>query len=121
MANSTVEKLTPTRVKLSITVTPDDLKPSIAHAYEHIAQDVQIPGFRKGKVPAPIIDQRIGRGLHFVVALEQELPQAMKLAGAERLRPAFDRLALLGRGGVGGVAADLGDGHAVHQVHDPAH
>jgi trigger factor len=61
MANSTVEKLTPTRVKLSITVTPDDLKPSIAHAYEHIAQDVQIPGFRKGKVPAPIIDQRIGR------------------------------------------------------------
>ncbi|MEN0023839.1 MAG: trigger factor family protein, partial [Microbacterium sp.] len=48
MANSTVEKLTPTRVKLSITVTPEDLKPSISHAYEHIAQDVQIPGFRKG-------------------------------------------------------------------------
>ena len=62
MVNSTVEKLSPTRVKLHITVTPDELKPSIAHAYEHIAQDVQIPGFRKGKVPAPIIDQRIGRG-----------------------------------------------------------
>ena len=62
MANSTVEKLAPTRVKLHITVTPEDLKPSIAHAYEHIAQDIQIPGFRKGKVPAPIIDQRVGRG-----------------------------------------------------------
>ncbi len=62
MVNSTVEKLSPTRVKLHITVTPDELKPSIAHAYEHIAQDVQIPGFRKGKVPAPIIDQRVGRG-----------------------------------------------------------
>lgn len=62
MVTSTVEKLSPTRVKLHITVTPDELKPSIAHAYEHIAQDVQIPGFRKGKVPAPIIDQRIGRG-----------------------------------------------------------
>jgi trigger factor len=62
MVNSTVEKLSPTRVKLHITVSPDELKPSIAHAYEHIAQDVQIPGFRKGKVPAPIIDQRIGRG-----------------------------------------------------------
>ncbi|WP_286793930.1 trigger factor [Microbacterium sp. UBA3394] len=62
MVTSTVEKLTPTRVKLHITVTPDELKPSIAHAYEHIAKDVQIPGFRKGKVPAPIIDQRIGRG-----------------------------------------------------------
>ena len=61
MVNSTVEKLSPTRVKLHITVTPDELKPSIAHAYEHIAQDVQIPGFRKGKVPAPIIDQRVGR------------------------------------------------------------
>jgi trigger factor len=62
MVTSTVEKLSPTRVKLHITVTPDELKPSIAHAYEHIAEDVQVPGFRKGKVPAPIIDQRIGRG-----------------------------------------------------------
>ncbi|MBN9201109.1 MAG: trigger factor family protein, partial [Microbacterium chocolatum] len=61
MVNSTVEKLSPTRVKLHITVTPDELRPSITHAYEHIAQDVQIPGFRKGKVPAPIIDPRIGR------------------------------------------------------------
>ncbi|GAA1913058.1 trigger factor [Microbacterium aoyamense] len=61
MVTSTVEKLSPTRVKLTITVTPEELKPSIAHAYEHIAQDVQIPGFRKGKVPAPIIDQRVGR------------------------------------------------------------
>ena len=62
MVTSTVEKLGPTRVKLHITVTPDELKPSITHAYEHIAQDIQIPGFRKGKVPAPIIDQRVGRG-----------------------------------------------------------
>ncbi|WP_347345412.1 trigger factor [Microbacterium sp.] len=63
MVTSTVEKLSPTRVKLRITVTPDELKPSIAHAYEHIAKDVQVPGFRKGKVPAPIIDQRVGRGV----------------------------------------------------------
>lgn len=62
MVTSTVEKLSPTRVKLHISVAPDELKPSITHAYEHIAQDVQVPGFRKGKVPAPIIDQRIGRG-----------------------------------------------------------
>ncbi len=62
MVNTTVEKLSPTRVKLHITVTPDELKPSIDHAYSHIAQDIEIPGFRKGKVPAPIIDQRVGRG-----------------------------------------------------------
>ena len=58
---TTVEKLSPTRVKLSISVTPDELKPSIAHAYEHIAESVTIPGFRKGKVPPQLIDQRVGR------------------------------------------------------------
>lgn len=83
MANSTVEKLTPTRVKLSITVTPDDLKPSIAHAYEHIAQDVQIPGFRKGKVPAPIIDQRIGRGAVIEHAVNEGLDTFFRDATVE--------------------------------------
>jgi trigger factor len=58
---TTVEKLSPTRVKLSISVTPDELKPSITHAYEHIASQVNIPGFRKGKVPPQLIDQRVGR------------------------------------------------------------
>jgi trigger factor len=58
---TTVDKLSPTRVKLSISVTPDELKPSIDHAYSHIAESVNIPGFRKGKVPPPIIDQRVGR------------------------------------------------------------
>lgn len=61
MVQSTVEKLSPTRVKIAITVTPDELKPSIQHAYKHIAETVNIPGFRKGKVPPPIIDQRVGR------------------------------------------------------------
>ncbi len=58
---TTVEKLSPTRAKLTISVTPEELKPSIAHAYEHIAEQVNIPGFRKGKVPPAIIDQRVGK------------------------------------------------------------
>jgi trigger factor len=58
---TTVEKLNPTRVKLSISVTPEELKPSIDHAYQHIASQVNIPGFRKGKVPPQLIDQRVGR------------------------------------------------------------
>lgn len=58
---TTVEKLSATRVKLSISVTPEELKPSIDHAYEHIASQVNIPGFRKGKVPPQLIDQRVGR------------------------------------------------------------
>ncbi len=58
---TTVEKLSPTRVKLNISVTPEELQPSIKHAYEHIAKQVNIPGFRKGKVPPQLIDQRVGR------------------------------------------------------------
>jgi trigger factor len=58
---TTVEKLSPTRSKLTISVTPDELKPSIDHAYSHIAESVNIPGFRKGKVPPQLIDQRVGR------------------------------------------------------------
>lgn len=62
MPTNTVERLSATRVKLTITVTPDELKPAIEHAYQHIAESVSIPGFRKGKVPARMIDQRVGRG-----------------------------------------------------------
>ncbi len=80
MASSTVEKLNPTRVKISITVTSEELKPSIAHAYEHIAEDVQIPGFRKGKVPAPIIDQRLGRGMVIEHAVNEGLDRFFREA-----------------------------------------
>jgi len=61
MPTTTVEKLSPTRSKLTITVTPDELKPSIDSAYKVIAEQVNIPGFRRGKVPPRIIDQRVGK------------------------------------------------------------
>ncbi|WP_150460016.1 trigger factor [Nesterenkonia ebinurensis] len=61
MVKSTVEELNPTRVKLTVEVSGEELEPKIKDAYKSIAQQVQIPGFRKGKVPAPIIDQRFGR------------------------------------------------------------
>lgn len=56
-----VEKIDETRVKLSIFVEPSELKPYMDEAYQAIAEQVAVPGFRKGKVPAPIIDQRVGR------------------------------------------------------------
>ena len=83
MVKSTIEKLSPTRVKLTIAVTPEELKPSIAHAYEHIAEDVQVPGFRKGKVPAPIIDQRVGRGAVIEHAANEGLDGFFRAAVAE--------------------------------------
>jgi trigger factor len=61
LVTSNVDKVSPTRVKLTVNVTPDELKPSIDHAYAHIAEQINIPGFRKGKVPPAIVDQRVGR------------------------------------------------------------
>ncbi len=58
---SAVETLEPTKVRLTVEVTLDELKPSIDHAYRHIAGQITVPGFRKGKVPPRIIDQRVGR------------------------------------------------------------
>lgn len=62
MAKSTVENLSPTRVKFQITATADDLAEAFDAVYADVAEQVQVPGFRKGKVPKPIIDQRVGRG-----------------------------------------------------------
>jgi len=77
------ESLSPTRVRLSITVTPEELKPSLDHAYQHIAEEIQIPGFRKGKVPPPIIDQRVGRGEVLNHAVSEGLDRFFQLAVAE--------------------------------------
>lgn len=80
---SSVETLSPTRAKFTITVTEEDLKPSIKHAYEHIAEQVTIPGFRKGKVPAPIIDQRVGRPAVLDHAVNEGLDGFYRTAAAE--------------------------------------
>ena len=58
---STVEPLSPTRVKLAVEMTFDELKPAFDAAYKKIGAEVRIPGFRPGKVPARILEQRIGR------------------------------------------------------------
>lgn len=83
MVTSTVEQLSPTRVKLHISVTPEDLKPSVTHAYKHIAEDIQIPGFRKGKVPPAIIDQRVGRGAVIEHAVNEGLDTFFRQAVTE--------------------------------------
>jgi trigger factor len=72
---SAVETLNPTRVKLTVEVPFDELKPSMDAAYKNIAGQVQIPGFRKGKVPPRIIDQRIGRGAVIEEAVNDALPK----------------------------------------------
>ena len=84
MPTTTKEVLNPTRVKLTITVSPEELKPSLDHAYQHIAEQMSIPGFRKGKVPAPIIDQRVGKGEVLNHAVGEALDRFFQLAVAEQ-------------------------------------
>jgi trigger factor len=71
---STVETLSATRVRLSVEVPFDELKPSLDKAYKSIAQQVTIPGFRKGKVPPRLIDQRVGRAAVLEETLNDAIP-----------------------------------------------
>jgi trigger factor len=73
---SSVENLGPTRVKLAVEVPFDELKPSLDAAYKKIGSQVRIPGFRPGKVPARIIDQRVGRSAVLEEAVNDALPRA---------------------------------------------
>jgi trigger factor len=80
---STVENLSPTRVRLAVEVPFDDLKPSLESAYKAIAQQVRVPGFRPGKVPNRLIDQRVGRGTVLQEALNDALPRLYTAAARE--------------------------------------
>jgi trigger factor len=64
-----VEKLNPTRVKLTITVDQTDFKPALDAAYKTVSQQVNIPGFRKGKVPSSVLDQRVGKDMILAQAI----------------------------------------------------
>jgi trigger factor len=80
---STVETLSPTRVKLAIEVPFDELKPSLQKAYREIGAQVQVPGFRRGKIPAAVIDQRIGRDAVLNEAVQEAIPQQILAAVRE--------------------------------------
>ncbi|MDR0483559.1 MAG: trigger factor [Cellulomonadaceae bacterium] len=85
---SAVETLDPTKVKLTVTVDTDEMKPHIDKAYKTIANQVTIPGFRKGKVPARIIDQRFGWGAVAETAINDSLNDFYgKALTEEKIRP----------------------------------
>ncbi|MER7269436.1 trigger factor [Micromonospora carbonacea] len=80
---STVETLSPTRVRLAIEVPFVELEPSLKKAYREIGSQVQVPGFRRGKVPAAVIDQRVGRGTVLNEAVQEAIPQNILAAVRE--------------------------------------
>ena len=72
---STVETLSPTRVRLEIEVPFAELEPNVRKAYREIGSQVTIPGFRKGKVPSAVIDQRVGRETILNEAVQDAIPE----------------------------------------------
>jgi trigger factor len=72
---SAVETLSPTRAKLTVEVPFEELKPSLDAAYKKIAQQINVPGFRKGKVPPMVIDRQVGRAAVLDEAINNALPQ----------------------------------------------
>ena len=85
---SAVETVDATKVKLTVEVPFAELKPSIDHAYAHIGGQVTVPGFRKGKVPPRIIDQRVGRAAVLEHAINDGMSSFYGAAVREnKLRP----------------------------------
>ncbi len=86
---STVERLSPTRVRINVEVPFDELKPDFDRAYKKIGQQVNVPGFRKGKVPARIIDARLGRGVVLEEVVNGAIPTrySQAVSSAEDVSP----------------------------------
>lgn len=72
---SAVETLGPTRARLTVEVPFEELQSSLDAAYRRIAQQINIPGFRRGKVPPMVIDRQVGRGVVLDEALNEVLPR----------------------------------------------
>lgn len=80
---SSVETLDATKVKISVEVAYDELKPALDEVYKDLSDQVNVPGFRRGHVPAQIIDQRIGRGYVIEQAVNQHLGEYYSQAVAD--------------------------------------
>jgi trigger factor len=72
---SAVETVGPTRAKLTVEVPFEELQPSLDNAYRAIAQQINVPGFRRGKVPPMVIDRQVGRGAVLEQAINEIVPQ----------------------------------------------
>ncbi len=83
IVKSTVETLSPTRVRLAVDVEYAELTTHVDNAYKAIASKVNIPGFRKGKIPSSMIDQRVGRGSVIDEAINSALPDFYGQAARE--------------------------------------
>ncbi|RVW05491.1 trigger factor [Rhodococcus xishaensis] len=71
---STVEQLSPTRVRINVEVPFEELKSDFDKVYKTLAQQVRLPGFRPGKAPAKLLEARVGRGTVLEQVVNDALP-----------------------------------------------
>jgi trigger factor len=85
---STVEQLSPTRVRINVEVPFTELQPDFDRAYKELAKQVRLPGFRPGKAPAKLLEARVGRERMLDQVVNDALPERYKQAVTESdLRP----------------------------------
>lgn len=84
---SSVEQLSATRTKITVEVPFEELKPEFDKAYASLAQQVNMPGFRRGKVPPKILEARLGRGVILDQVLNEMLPSRYGAAVDEHSLP----------------------------------
>jgi len=83
-----VEELGENRVRLTVDVSPHELEHAVEHATNDLAETVKIPGFRKGKVPTPVLVSKIGKDRIWVEAVESHISGWFwSAASRTRLRP----------------------------------
>jgi trigger factor len=71
---STVEQLSPTRVRITTEVPFEELEPDFDKAFKQLAKQVRLPGFRPGKAPRKLLEARIGRGAVLEQVVNEALP-----------------------------------------------
>ena len=77
---SAVENISPSRVKITVEMPFSELQSNLDSAYQRIGAQVSIPGFRKGKIPTRIIDQRVGRAAVLEEAVNDAIPSGLAQA-----------------------------------------
>src|SRR5690606_37282497 len=84
----TLTKKPNAQIQIDFTVTPEEDAKHSAKAAEHLSRDIKIPGFRPGKVPASVLEQKLGREALFEEAARMSIPEHyLEVVKKESLEP----------------------------------
>jgi trigger factor len=91
MPPAAVESVGENRVRLTVDVSPDQVKHAVEHAMSDLSESVKIPGFRKGKIPTPVLVSRLGKERIYAEAVDSHIGGWFWSAASQsRVRPVSD-------------------------------